>query len=265
MSSHALLWGGLLSIALVGCNGATVEDAGAGDPDAGRRPRDGGASGADAGPVADPDAGPATACDGFLTGDGDGTYYDANGSGACGFPAQGGGELLVAAMNAPQYDGSNVCGSCAHVVGPMGEVTVRIVDLCPECARGDLDLSPDAFDHIAERSAGRVPITWTEVPCEVSGPLVYHFKDGSNQWWTALQIRNHRHRVATVEAQEAGGSWRSIPRLDYNFFVADWGLGPGPYALRVTDVHGHVVSDEGVPGGLDDADTPSAGQLAACE
>lgn len=258
----------LCALLLLGCDDPAADADGGSSPgtDAGRTRRDGGTSpGTDAGPPPAVDAGPPTACGAGLTGEGDGTYYAATGAGACGFPAQSGGELLVAAMNSPQWDGSNPCGMCAHVVGPMGEVTVQIVDLCPECAHGDLDLSPDAFDHIAMRSAGRVPITWTEVPCDVSGPLVYHFKDGSNQWWTALQIRNHLHRIATVEAQEDGGSWRSIPRLDYNYFVADWGLGPGPYALRVTDVFGHVVEDTGVPGGLDDADAPSAGQLAPCE
>ena len=208
---------------------------------------------------------PPASCSGSLSASGEATFYDfADGSGACGFPAQTSGELLVAAMNAPMFDGANVCGMCAHVTGPMGEVTVRVVDLCPECPSGNLDLSPAAFMHIAPLEVGRVPITWEEVPCQVSGPLVYHFKDGSNQWWTAIQIRNHRHRIASVEAS-SGGTWMPIERLDYNYFVAPAGLGPGPYTLRVTDVHGHVVEDEGVPGGLDDADASSAAQLAICE
>ena len=254
----------LLALTLLGCGAAADSDAGAVASDASAGV-DAAEEPGDAGMPPGSDAGPPTACDGFLTGDGEGTYYDADGSGACGFPSQSGGELLIAAMNAPQFDGSNPCGMCAHVTGPMGEVTVRVVDLCPECADGDLDLSPDAFDRVARRVDGRVPITWREVPCEVSGPLVYHFKDGSNQWWTAIQIRNHRHRIAMLEAQGADGSWQAIPRVDYNYFVADSGLGPGPYSLRVTDTHGHVVMDDGVPGGLDDADAPSAGQLTACE
>lgn len=209
------------------------------------------------------DAGTA-ACGAGLSAAGEATYYDfADGSGACGYPAIASGEILVAAMNQPMWDGSNVCGMCAHVTGPMGEVTVRVVDLCPECPSGNLDLSPDAFLHISPLAAGRVPITWEEVPCDVAGPLVYHFKDGSNQWWTALQIRNHRHRIASVEA-ERGGTWTPIERLDYDYFVAASGLGPGPYHLRVTDVHGHVVEDGAVPGGLADADTPSSTQLPAC-
>ncbi len=211
------------------------------------------------------DGGPIAACSGSLSATGQATYYDfADGSGACGFPAQTSGELLVAAMNAPMFDHANVCGMCAHVSGPMGEVTVRVVDLCPECPSGNLDLSPAAFMHLSPLSAGRIPITWQEVPCDVSGPIVYHFKDGSNAYWTALQIRNHRHRIATVEAM-VGGAWMPIERLDYNYFVDASGLGAGPYHLRVTDIHGHVVEDTMVPGGLDDADATASAQLAACE
>lgn len=193
---------------------------------------------------------------------GEATYYDADGSGNCGFPPSP-GDLLVAAMNHPQYDGSAACGTCAHVVGPHGEVTVRIVDRCPECASGDLDLSPQAFERIADLAAGRVPIRWREVPCPVSGPVVYHFKDGSNPWWTAIQIRNHRHRIVRLEARGADGAYVELPRVDYNYFVAEAGLGEGPFALRVTDVYGSTMEDEGVPL-LDDADHPSSAQFPAC-
>ncbi len=51
------------------------------------------------------------------------------------------------------------------VTGPKGMVKVRIVDLCPGCAFGGLDLSEQAFGAIAALSAGRVKITWYVVPC----------------------------------------------------------------------------------------------------
>lgn len=93
---------------------------------------------------------------------GDGTYYGATGAGACSFDATP-SDLDVAAMNAPQYAGSAVCGECVAITGPKGGVTVRIVDLCPECKSGDLDLSQEAFAKIADVSAGRVKITWRVV------------------------------------------------------------------------------------------------------
>lgn len=194
--------------------------------------------------------------------EGEGTYYDADGSGNCTFPPSP-GDLMVAAMNDGQYEGSAVCGICAHVTGPLGEVTVRIVDRCPECAPGDLDLSPQAFDRIAEHAHGRVPIRWREVPCEVASPIVYHFKDGSNPWWAAIQIRNHRNRVVRLEVLDDDGRATELPRVDYNYFLAESGLGEGPYRLRVTDVYGSTIEDEGVPL-LDDGDHPSSQQFPAC-
>jgi len=94
---------------------------------------------------------------------GEATYYNADGTGACGFKATP-NDLDVAAMNGSQYKKS-WCGQCVLVTGPKGMVKVRIVDLCPGCASGGLDLSEQAFGSIAALSAGRVKITWVTVPC----------------------------------------------------------------------------------------------------
>jgi expansin (peptidoglycan-binding protein) len=94
---------------------------------------------------------------------GQATYYNADGTGACGFKATP-NDLDVAAMNGSQYKKS-WCGQCVLVTGPKGMVKVRIVDLCPGCAFGGLDLSEQAFGAISPLSAGRVKITWVTVPC----------------------------------------------------------------------------------------------------
>src|SRR5690242_21027010 len=86
---------------------------------------------------------------------GDGTYYDATGAGNCGFDATP-SDLMVAAMNAVDYGTADWCGACVEVTGPMGTTTVRIVDQCPECSKGDLDLSPEAFAMLSPLSAGRI-------------------------------------------------------------------------------------------------------------
>jgi expansin (peptidoglycan-binding protein) len=166
-------------------------------------------------------------------------------------------------MNQADHDGSAACGACAAIDGPDGSIRVRIVDRCPECAPGDIDLAAEAFALIAEPSAGRVPITWRYAPCDVAGPLRYRFKEGSNPFWTAIQVRNHRHAIASLEARPVGGDWRSLPRETYNYFIADDGLGEGPIDLRVTDVHGEVVEDDGVPPG-DAVEVGGAAQLPAC-
>jgi len=179
---------------------------------------------------------------------GEGTYYAADGTGNCSFEASS--DRLVAAINAPDYATASWCGACLAVTGPMGEVIVRVVDKCPGCASGDLDLSAEAFARISPLSAGRVPITWREVACDVQGPLSYQFKDGSSQYWTAIQVRNHRYPIAKLEAGTAG-ALATIARVDYNYFIETSGLGAGPYTIRVTDTRGHVVEDGNIALGND--------------
>ncbi len=205
----------------------------------------------------------ASACANAATFKGDGTYYDATGDGSCSFGPSADKPLLVGAMNTPDYANSNVCGTCAHITGPNGEVTVRIVDQCPGCVHGDIDLSPEAFEKLAPLPDGRITINWQFVPCDVTGPIVYHFKEGSNQWWTAVQIRNHRHGIAKFEWQSSDGVWHDVPRVDYNYFIDDKGMGPGPYTFRVTDVEGGVVEDTGIPF-LEAGDVPGKSQFPPC-
>ena len=138
--------------------------------------------------------------------------------------------------------------SYVSVTGPKGTVTIRIVDLCPECLAGHLDLSREAFALIADLPQGRVDITWQVVSPALTGPIAYHFKDGSNEYWTAVQIRNHRNPIAKLEFLQGGSQWVAVPRTSYNYFVqTNPGMGPSPYTFRVTDSYGNVLSDSGIP------------------
>jgi expansin (peptidoglycan-binding protein) len=171
------------------------------------------------------------------------TYYDADGSGSCSYDPSP-NDLDVAAFDLPEFAGSAACGSCVHVTGPKGEVTVRIVDSCPECEQGHLDLSREAFAKIADIAAGHVEVTYQTVACNVTGPLAYHYKDGSSIYWTAIQVRNHRLPVVKLEYKK-NGSYVAMPRMDYNYFVDENGVGdqPNGLALRVTAADGQVVED----------------------
>jgi len=169
------------------------------------------------------------------------TYYAATGDGACGFgPSPN--DLNVAAMDQPEWNGSAVCGECVAITGPKGSVTVRIVDLCPECEMGHLDLSQQAFAQIADVSAGKVPITWKVVPCNVTGNVEYQIKDGSSQYWTAIQVRNSRLPVAKLEWMQ-NGAWTDVSRADYNYFVVSSGVGPASYQVRITSSTGETLMD----------------------
>lgn len=88
---------------------------------------------------------------------GQGTYYTV-GLGSCGQTNTD--SQMVGALSESIME-SSYCGKSITVKGPSGSVTVKIVDTCPGCSKGDIDLSPAAFKKIASLSAGRVPISWS--------------------------------------------------------------------------------------------------------
>jgi expansin (peptidoglycan-binding protein) len=92
-------------------------------------------------------------------------------------------------------------------------------------------------------------------------------KEGSSRYWFAVQVGDHGNPLRSVEARPAsGGTWRSAARQDYNYWLVDNGLGPGPYAIRVTDVYGHQAVATGirmVPGQVQKSTVRMYGAAAA--
>lgn len=195
--------------------------------------------------------------------DGVATYYAADGGGNCSFAPSA--DLLVTAVAAPDWAGSAECGRCLEVWGPEARIVVRVVDQCPECPAGHLDLSAEAFDLIAEPIQGVVPIAFRSVPCPVVGNVVIHQKDGVNAWWFAVQIRNHRFAVAGVELRENGSAvWQPMARQDYNYFLLTSGPGLAfPVDLRITDIHQHSIVEH-VGAVAPQGDTAGVNQFPRC-
>lgn len=235
---HARVAALVLLTALSACGGGGGEEAAAPVPAPAPAP---GPSPAPApGPVPAPAPAPGALSPTFT---GEGTFYGATGGGNCMFDPSP-GNLMVAAMNARDYAGSAVCGQYVAVTGPKGSVTVRITDQCPECGKGDLDLSAEAFARIADPVAGRVPIRWYVVPGDVSGPVSYRYKEGSSRWWVAIQVRNHRLPVTGLEIKPSGSAdWISVARTDYNYFVHPREIADGPVQVRVTALGGATLTD----------------------
>jgi expansin len=173
---------------------------------------------------------------------GEGTFYGATGEGTCGYPASP-GNLDVAALNTSQWDTARYCGMCVQVNGPKGAITVRVVDSCPTCKKGDLDLSESAFTKLADRSVGRIPITWKAVPCATSGAVRYVIKEGSSKYWTAIQVRNQRLPVDSLEIETSTGMVKA-ERQSWNYFVLPKGNGKdGAFKVKVTSTTGAVLQD----------------------
>ncbi len=185
--------------------------------------------------------------DPYATRTGQATYYDANGGGNCSFPPSP-SNLMVAAMNQIDYHNSLICGAFVEIDGPKGKIVVQIVDRCPECPSGNIDLSKEAFAKIADLQQGRVPISWEIISPALSGPIQYQFKEGSSKWWLAVQIRNHRNPIWSVEYLDKAGQFKPLERKEYNYFVEPDGTGEVPelLTLRVTDIHGNIIVDSGL-------------------
>lgn len=141
-----------------------------------------------------------------------------------------------------EYPQATLCGAYAQVNGSKGSIIIKIVDLCPDdgCAKGHIDLSPEAFDAVGNLSDGYISISWQLLSKSLTGPLSFRYKDGSSQWWTGVQLRNHRNPVATLEVRQ-GNRWKKLVRTSYNYFLASNGLGPGYHTFRITDIFGNSL------------------------
>ncbi|KAG0009490.1 hypothetical protein BGZ81_003357, partial [Podila clonocystis] len=71
---------------------------------------------------------------------------------------------MIVAMNAPQQGGNNSqCGKRVRIQHNGKSITAKVVDTCPECASGSLDLSQAAFSSLAGLDQGVIDITWSFV------------------------------------------------------------------------------------------------------
>ena len=149
-------------------------------------------------------------------------------------------------MNQADYEGSLNCGAYIQVTGPKGTVTVEVVDRCPECQPGDVDLSPQAFAKIADLSAGRVPISWHLVERARRHRHDPVRREGRLQPVVdRVQVRQHANIVSTLEVQ-VNGAWQALERQEYNYFLASSGLGNGPFTIRITDIYGQQLVQAGI-------------------
>ncbi len=179
---------------------------------------------------------------------GEGTYYGGVAGGAgghCGIPIAS-GDIYHCAMNHEQYAGSNACGSCVRILGPKGEVVLKVADECPECKFGDIDLTTGVYPQIAELKDGRVKIKWQYVPCPLANDITLVFAPGSGPYYFKAQVRDAFYPISKLEYRKSNGTYDSIHRVVYNYFVKPDGIDEdkskaGPYTFRFTSFTGEVI------------------------
>jgi expansin len=179
---------------------------------------------------------------------GEATHYElaSGGMGNCSYPSPPAGQLYVA-LSPSEYGGSAACGSYLQVTGPDGSVTAEVVDQCPECQAGHIDLSEQAFAKIAPLSAGLVPVSYrTIADPPLPAPLSMLVKAGSSAYYLGVLPINTGNPLASVAVSQGSGGWQELSRTTYGYWLASSGAGPGPFSVRLTDSLGHQATVHGI-------------------
>lgn len=185
---------------------------------------------------------------------GEGTVYTLStpASGNCNFMAYPDTAVSkYAALNTPQWDVTRNCGRCAKVsctdVRCAGATTaadvVHIVDQCPGCAAGDLDLSPTVFRAITGLDSDRVAISWTFVDCPVARRITFCLKRGSNAFWAAVQPTNS---VAGIASVEVNGQATTMVDSAYYFLLdgkSETTVDLSKLTITLVGLTGEVIAD----------------------
>lgn len=172
------------------------------------------------------------------------TFYAATGAGNCSFDKVS--TPLVVALGPADYRSGAACGGYLDVTGPKGSVRVKVVDQCPECAAGHIDLSREAFTKIANPVDGIVPVIWRTVSDPgLPGPVTVRVKEGSSQYWLALRFDNHGNALTSAELK-VGNGFQKLQRTDFNYWIDENGAGGGPFSVRLTDTTGRQTLVPGI-------------------
>ncbi|KAI1348211.1 riboflavine-aldehyde-forming enzyme [Xylaria sp. FL0043] len=86
---------------------------------------------------------------------GDMTYYYP-GLGACG--GTNGNNDAVVALSPGDYNGK--CGKTIKIHRNGKTASAKVVDKCPGCGGGSIDVSPAVFQSLANLDQGRVHVDW---------------------------------------------------------------------------------------------------------
>jgi expansin len=185
------------------------------------------------------------------------TYYDQVTVGACDIPVNTRPQY-TAALDQPDFQNGLACGATARLINNGKEIQVMIVDLCPtqgneQWCSGDMphfDLAGSStFGLLEPVSAGVKVLQFQWIPTPVgTSPIKLRYKDGTNAWWVAIEVLNHRYPILKVEVKNPQtGAWMTSNRTQagWNYWVFQF-TGSGlqtPYQIRITDQYGHAIEE----------------------
>ncbi|WP_405163572.1 expansin EXLX1 family cellulose-binding protein [Nocardia sp. NBC_01499] len=177
---------------------------------------------------------------------GEARFYSFSQGVSCSFPGLPMDGFYVG-MSTPEFGKADPCGAYLDIQGPRGDVRALIVDRCPACAPGQLDLSVAAFTQLADLSDGVAKVRYSVVRDPEPPPeLSYQVKPDSTRSWFAILFSGAGNPLREVAIRPSGGgAWQNLTRGIDNYWSVS-GAGSGPFDARVTDVHGNQAEVNGI-------------------
>ena len=147
------------------------------------------------------------------------------------------------------------CDACIRVATAQGKSALLRVVTYGDTTTNSIDVSPQAYQLL---DSGEYPrqMSWQFAECPDTGPMMYEFQTGSNEWWTSLWVRNARVPLAKVEVKSAShADWVALTRATDGTLTDASGFGNGPFQIRSTGIDDRQI--------VESFDWPSAGIAGA--
>jgi expansin (peptidoglycan-binding protein) len=136
----------------------------------------------------------------------------------------------------------DLCDACIHVETAQGKSALLRVVTYGDTTPNSIDVSPEAY---ALLDSGEHPrdMTWRLAKCDDTGNLMYEFKQGAHEWWSAFWVRNARVPLEKVEVKSANHDYLELTRESDGSFPDYSGFGIGEFTIRVTGIDGQSNED----------------------
>uniref|UniRef100_A0AAV1V2G7 Expansin-like EG45 domain-containing protein n=1 Tax=Peronospora matthiolae TaxID=2874970 RepID=A0AAV1V2G7_9STRA len=182
--------------------------------------------------------------------EGDGTSYTLGqvSSGNCNFmSALPTASTNYVALNQEQWNSLGNCGRCIEVsciddrcTAKNKTAIVQVLDRCPECKHGALDLSPTVYKEITGLDPHRLTVRWRFVDCPNPASVQVCLKEGSNANWMAVQPTNG---LVGVKSVTVNGGVTTMLDGAYYYVSTTPNTDLSAVKVAITSVNGDVISD----------------------
>ncbi|MDX9723154.1 MAG: hypothetical protein RBU37_20550 [Myxococcota bacterium] len=150
------------------------------------------------------------------------------------------GVLLAGVWNGlPEV--ASLCDACIAVETEQGKSALLRVVTYGSTTTNGIDVSPEAY---AVLDSGEYPrlMSWKLTKCPDTGPVMYEFKTGAHEWWTAFWVRNARVPLKRVEVKSVTHTSFDAISHESDGSLADYaGFGAGPFTIRLTGIDDQVI------------------------